>query len=392
MTRQTASVAILKNVILLFSIFFLVFALLSTGLAFIYQPLLSVLISVPAITTFALFALILTLIIRQSSVEEVPNNTVGLVRYANGTLKTLVPAGPVWVWFGRERLSSLLSLEPVSVQAPVLGLKSGDGIELAPLVIIVSWHIDAKITALLASQSSQYRQQVMAVALESQAKRERRVRDTMAEVLRQRVAQEALADLEEYLPSMHANSFGQDIIAQINRDLSSLGLNVNRLECIGSITLPTRASAAVKHIGAARKKLQPLLRANGADTSVVGLQDQVDALVQRARLAVQEMSAASRAIDDYVQLVIDTLQQARKHTKTPADMQAVSAAQRAQSQRLTELAAEINALLVDARKIKSASEQFSQAPTTLTREEAETLLKVLEAIEQKKVALGSIFA
>ncbi|HEY7357842.1 MAG TPA: hypothetical protein VH590_15295 [Ktedonobacterales bacterium] len=389
MTRQAASAAILRNLILLFSLFFLVFALLSTGLAFIYQPLLSVLISVPAITTFALFALILTLIIRQSSLEEVPNNTVGLVKYANGTLKTLVPAGPAWVWFGRERLSGLLSLEPVSMQAPVLGLKSGDGIELAPLVIIITWRIDAKITALLASS---YRQQVMAAALESQAKRERRVRDTMAEVLRQRVAQEALADLEEYLPSMHVSSFGQDMVAEINRDLSPLGLSVDRLECIGSITLPTRASAAVKQIGEARKKLQPLLRANGADTSVVSLQDQVDALVQRARLAVQEMSAASRAIDDYVQIVIDALQQASKRAKTPADMQAVGAAQKAQSQRLTELAAEINALLVDARKIKSASEQFSQAPTTLTREEAETLLKVLEAIEQKKVSLGSIFA
>src|SRR5579885_2442477 len=123
MTRQAASTAIVKNILLLFLIFFLVFALLGTGLAFLYQSLLGALFSVPAFIAFAaLFSLIPTLIIRQSAVVVVPRNTVGLVSYANGTLKTLAPAGRLWVWVGRERLSSFLSLEPTSMQAPVLGL------------------------------------------------------------------------------------------------------------------------------------------------------------------------------------------------------------------------------------------------------------------------------
>jgi hypothetical protein len=389
MTRQAASAAIVKNILLVFSIFFLVFALLSTGLAFIYRPLLGFLVSVPAFTMFALFALIMTLIIRQGSVVEVPSNTVGLVTYSNGALKTLAPAGPAWVWFGRERLSGLLSLEPVTVQAPLLGLRSGDGVELAPLVTIITWRIHATIAMLLASQ---YRQEVMAVALEGQAKRERRVRDKVTEVLGRRAAEETLADLEEYLPNMHYNSFGQEVIAEVNRHLAPMGLKVERLECIGSITPPTRASVAVRRIGEARKKLEKLLRAQGADASTADVQRQIEVLLQRARLAVQEMSAASRAVDEYVKIVLDVLQQASKYMKSPGDMKAASAAQQAQSQRLAELAAEIHRLLEAASEIKNASEQLGHAPMHLTHEEADTLLKVLEAIEQRKVSLGSIFA
>ncbi|HEU5369549.1 MAG TPA: hypothetical protein VFU69_13840 [Ktedonobacterales bacterium] len=390
MTRQAASTAILKNIILLFLIFFLVFALLGTGLAFLYQSLLGALFSVPAFIAFAaLFALIPTLIIRQGSVEEVPRNTVGLVTSSNGTLKTLAPAGRAWVWFGRERLSGFLSLEPTSMQAPILGLKSGDGAELAPLVMLITWRIDSKITTLFSGTSHQ---QVKEVALESQAKRERRVREKVTEVLGRRAMQARLADLEEDMPYMHANSFGQAVILEINLDLAPIGLSVERLECIGSITTPTKASVAVKRIGAARKKLENLLRAGAADTAFADLQGQIDALLQRARLAVQGMSAASRACNDYVEIVITVLEQASKYFKTETEMKAANAAQKTQSERLTELAAELDALLESASKIKRASDHIGSQPTHLTPEEAETLFKVLEAVEQKRVSLGSIFA
>src|SRR5262245_3034534 len=102
MTRQGASILIFFNLLFVFLIFLLIFALLNTGLSFIYQPLFGVLMSVPTFTTLALFALIMTLIIQQNCVTIIPTNTVGLLTHSNGVLKRLVPAGPVWVWFGER--------------------------------------------------------------------------------------------------------------------------------------------------------------------------------------------------------------------------------------------------------------------------------------------------
>src|SRR5262245_42537835 len=110
MTRQAASARIFLNLLFVFLIFFLIFVLLNTGLSFIFHPLFGVLMSAPTFTTLALFALIMTLIIQQNCVITVPNHKVGLLTYSSGELKTLVPSGPVWVWFG-ERLSSFISLE-----------------------------------------------------------------------------------------------------------------------------------------------------------------------------------------------------------------------------------------------------------------------------------------
>ncbi len=380
MTRQASSAAIIKNLIILFLSFFAVFALLNTGLSFIYQPLFSFLISVPTFTTIALFALIMTLIMRQLSVVEIPRGTIGLVTYSNGVLKTLAPAGPVWVWFGRERLSGLLSLEPVSVHMPLLRLKSGDGVELAPLVTIITWRIHTTITTLF---SSQFRQQVTEVALESQLKRERRVRDTVADVMRRRVAQETLAELEEDMPNILYNTFGQEVIREVNHHLTPMGLKVDRLECIGSITTPGSPPAALHTISAARKKLESLLAAAPAGTpSGAPAQPQVSDLRQHARRAVQEMSATSRALDAYIQAVLTLLQHAQQHLKSRAEMQAVPTAQKALSQRMTTLAAQINALLKTAREIATHQEPTNPA-SGLTTDELRALCKALEAIEQQ---------
>ena len=209
MTRQAVSTNIFRNLLLVFLVFFLIFALLNTGLSFIYQPLFYFLISVPTFTMLALFAFIMTLIIRQNCVETVPSNTVGLITFSNGELKTLAPAGQTWVWLGRERLSGFLSLEPVSVHMPLLGLKSSDGIDLPPLVTIINWRIHSTIATLL---STQYQGSVMEVARETQQKRERRVRDTVDEVLGRRVAQRTLEELEEHLPHILYNSFGEEVL------------------------------------------------------------------------------------------------------------------------------------------------------------------------------------
>lgn len=383
MTRQTASVFILRNILVVFLLFFLVFALLNTSLSFIYQPLFSALITVPTFTTLALFALIMALVIRQNCVMTVPDHTVGVVRYSNGVFKTLVPAGPAWVWFGRERISEYLSLEPVSAHLPLLGLKANDGTELEPPVTIITWRIHDSITSLL---SSRYGWQVMEVAEESQMKRERRVRERVAEVLRRRVAAESVEALKEYLSNIHTNHFGQEIIAEVNRSLTLIGLRVDRLECIGSIVSPIKAPAALKTISAARKKLERLLRPRAGDAPIQAVQKQADQLLEHARQAVVEMRAVGRATDAYVQVVITMLEEARQHFQKQA-----STARQAQREELAQLSARITMLLEAANRLRSASEEIEHAPFYLTSEELTTLFKVLDAIEHKKLPLGTLF-
>ncbi len=389
MVRQATSSSIFKHLVLLFLIFFAFFALLNTGLSFIYRPLFALLISVPTFTTLAVFALIMTFIMRQVCVEYVPSDTVGVVTYADGTLKTLAPAGPTWVWLGREQLSQLLSLAPVSSHAPLLGLKSSEGTDLAPLVTIITWRIHSSITTLLPTQ---YQRQVIETATESQAQRERQVRDAVAEAISRRAGRTPLKELEEALPNIYHNRFGQDVIDSANRSLTPTGLMVEKLECIGSVTAPTKISAAVKTIGVVRQKLESLLLADSADAAGDETLVGIDKLLEHARRAVQEMQATSRAVDGYVQAVISVLEQAHQHFKTQAGIQKASAAQNTQSQHLAELAAEINALLAAANEIKRANAQAKHISAALTGPELETLFKVLSAIEQKKVSLGSIFA
>ncbi|HEY7348642.1 MAG TPA: SPFH domain-containing protein [Ktedonobacterales bacterium] len=350
MIRQASSTTILKHVMVVFVFFFAVFALLNTGLSFIYQPLFTFLMSVPTFTTIALFALILTLIIRQTSVADIPNNTIGLVTYANGALKTLAPPGPTWVWFGREQLRGFLSLETVSAHMPLMGLRSGDGEALAPLVMILSWGIHEKMTTLFFSQ---FRQQVAEVALESQLKRERRVRDTVAGVMRRRVGERLLADLEEDLANMHQNSFGKALVREVNAELNSIGLKVERVECIGSITRPSEVSGG-KHRSEASKT-----PSRASEAAIEEVQRRADDVLSRARRAAPEMLAATKAVEAYVQAVLDVAQQAQGALKRPLNMQAAGAAQKAQSERMRELAAEIYALLEAAGELKEASERMN---------------------------------
>jgi hypothetical protein len=388
MTRQTAAATNFRNGVTVFLIFFLIFALMNTGLGFIYKPLFALLISVPTFTMLALFALIMTLIIRQNCITTVPENTIGLVTYKDGTLKTLAPPGQAWVWFGREQMNGFLSLEPVSVHMSLLGLKVSDGSDLPPLVTIITWRVHSSITTLL---DTQYRQEVMQVALDSQMKRERRVRDTVAEVMSRRTAQETLMVLQDKLAHILYNEFGQDVIEEVNLYLTPYGLRVDRLECIGSIAPPTKTPTTLKTITTLRKKLESLLRPKAPDASLHAVQQQAEQILEQARKSVLEMRAAVRATDTYTQAVITTLAQAQQQLKTEADITAVSAAQTEQGKHLTTLASEINTLQEMANTLKSASEQMKHAPFDLTATEVTTLLNVLEAIEQKKLSLVGLF-
>jgi hypothetical protein len=389
MARQEAPPGILKNLVLVFVLFFAFFALLNTGLSFIYQPLFGFLMSVPTFTTLALFALVMTFVLRQSCVEHVPDNMIGVVTYANGTLKTLAPAGPTWVWIGRERLSGLLSLRPVSTHAPLQGLKSRDGVDLAPLVTIITWRIHASIATLLYTP---FQAQVTETATQSQGKRERRVRDAVAEALGRRAQSMAIKDLEEALPDMLYSEFGKAVIAEINKTLTPMGLNVEALECIGSITSPTKASAAAKTLGVVRQKLESLWAGRPGAAAGAGAPAGIDEVLGHARQAVQKMQTTSRAVDAYVKAVTGALEHPHQDLKTQTAIQKLGEVQKMQSRHLTELAAEVNALLEVTLEVKSASQPAGRAASPLTEAEQEILFKVLEAIEQKKVSLGSIFA
>lgn len=389
MTRQAAAANNFRNVVVVFLVFFLVFALMNTGFGFLYKPLFSLLISVPTFTMLALFALIMTIIIRQNCITTVPENTVGVITYSNGgVLKTLAPPGQAWVWFGREQMSGFLSLEPVSVQMSLLGLKLSDGSELPPLVTIITWRVHSSITTLL---DTQYRQQVMEVAQGSQMKRERWVRDTVAEVMGRRTARETLETLPDKLSYMLHNEFGRAVIKEVNGYLMPVGLRVERLECIGNIAPSTKTPTTVKTIGAIHKKLESLLRPKTPDAALQAVQQQAEQILEQARKAVLAMRETVRAADAYMQATITTLEQAHQHFKTQADIKVVSAAQKEQGDRLTVLAHEISTLLEAANALKSASEQIKHAPFDLTTAEVTTLLKVLEAIEQKKLPLGGLF-
>src|SRR5262249_17314106 len=155
----------------------------------------------------------------------VPANTVGLLTYSNGDLKTLVPSGPVWVWFG-EHLSGFISLKPTSTHASLLGLKSQDSDQL-PLVMIITWHIDSEITTWLKGKGDQ--QQIIEMAQETPMKRERRVREKVADVLGERTAHESLDILQKQFAKIYENRFGQEVIQGVNRQLTPIGLQVERL-------------------------------------------------------------------------------------------------------------------------------------------------------------------
>src|SRR5215472_4949520 len=83
MPRQAASLQVGKHLILVFLVLLAALALLGMGLSFIYQPLFARLFNVPSVTALALFALLMTLLIRQSCVEHVPSNTIGVVSYSD---------------------------------------------------------------------------------------------------------------------------------------------------------------------------------------------------------------------------------------------------------------------------------------------------------------------
>lgn len=179
---------------------------------------------------------------------------------------------------------------------------------------------------------------------------------------------------------------------EANQYLTSIGLKVERLECIGSISMPGKTSDAVKTIGEARRKLERLLRVSPMGVGRKDVQREADDVVRRARRAVQEMSAASRAIYDYTQTMLEALERVQQHIQSPSVLRATGVAHKAQSQRLTDLAGEINALLEAANRLKEAVEGTERSPFDLTTDESAMLLKALEAIEQKRPPLGSLFA
>ncbi len=388
MARQASSSSVGKNFFWFFLLSFAFFAFLNTGLSFIFTRLFTLLISVPTFSMIALFALILTLVYRQHAVEEVPYNQVGLLMTPSGSLKDILEPGPRWLWLGREHIGSYLALDPISTQVSLLGLKSSDGVALSPLTMITTWRILPDIHKLF---HAQYRYSISQVALESQWQRERRVGERVAQILRPRVAQKPLSDLEQDLGAIQQSAFGHAVIREINTGLLPMGLKVERLECIGSLTTPTKAAEAVKTISAARLKLESLLRPRAPDPTLPQIDQRLANLQQRARLVEQQVRDATHAVNDYVQAIIDVLEPFYQQAASKPDMQAMGTTGKKKSQRMNTLSQEVLALLEELRKTKALLDQLKRPPFDLTPDELNTLFKVLEAIEQKKLLLSSLF-
>jgi len=388
MARQASSSGVGKNFFLLFLVFFAFFAFINTGLSFIFASLFTFLISVPTFSMIALFALILTLAYRQYAVEEVPTNQLGLLVTPGGSLKDILEPGPRWLWLGRERISGYLSLAPVSTQVSLLGLKSSDGVALTPLAMLITWRTLPDIHKLF---KAQYRYSISQVVLESQWQRERRVGERVDRILRPRVAQKPLSDLEQDLGAIQQSAFGHVMIREINTGLLPMGLKVERLECIGSLTPPTKASEAVKTISTARLKLESLLRPRAPDTSLQQMDQRLADLQQRARRVEQEIRDASRAVNNYVQAIIDVLEPLYQDASPKPDTRAMGAAGMAKSQRMSELSQEVLVLLEALKETKDLLDQIKRPPFDLTPDELNTFFKVLEAIEQKKLLLSPLF-
>jgi hypothetical protein len=224
---------------------------------------------------------------------------------------------------------------------------------------------------------TQFRQQVIEVVLESQPKRERRVREAVGRVMAQHAAQKTLSELERDLPHTLHNVFGQELLGDINKELGPLGLRVTALECIGSVTPPDKAPAA-KTVAEVRKKLEALLRPKTPDTSMQQVEASLAALQQRARKAQQEMMSASRAVNAYAQAIIDVLEPLYQKAKPKPDTQHMANTGREKSARMQAAEAEITELMKDLNEIKKLVGQVKRPPFDLTADELATLFKALE--------------
>jgi|SRR5579885_1676019 len=385
-----------SNFILLLAISYLclffipiLFSLLVTSGAFVlaHAPLFAMTLVLALIPAFAC---------RLLFVETVPEKRLGILVNQHNTFKDLLLPGSYFIMPGRERIKELLTLEPTSVQLPVLGLRASDG-EVAPQVVIFSWRIQDKITQVLSSPHSQ----APGMIASGHRTLEQAARNHLEAALRRCALNYDVSALHTLLADRVHYLFEQEVQQEANTRLNSLGLKIEHVELIGLVKAQSAAlsggkasavtSEAQKTLAAAYQKLAPLLRSQTLDVTPQHVAESAWNAYEALSGLRKTVNNLTLALQEYTALLFDTLDALSKQRQNAPDQQAIFLARQKTSKELTNLQDTIGGLgklLID---LELQAKRMKTPPFTLTPGEVERLLEVLAAIEQKKLTLEKVY-
>jgi hypothetical protein len=386
-----------SHVLLLLAISYLCFFFIPVIISLLTTSLAFVLAHAPFYVLTLVLALIPTLACRTLFVEAVPEKRLGVLVNQGDTFKDLLLPGNYFIMPGKERIKELLTLEPASVQLPVLGLQASDG-EIAPQVVIFSWRVQDTIISAL---SGAYPQQVQDMIVGGRRKMEQEARNHLQAAMHSCALRYNASTLQNLLTSKAHHIFEREVHQEANAYLNPLGLEIERVELMSLGKAPasapagSKASAAAdeaqKTLAAAYKKLAPLLRSQAFDVTPQQVAESAwnayDAL-SGLRKTVNNLNLA---LQEYTALLLDTLDAISKQRQNAPDQQAIFQARQKTSEELNNLQATIGGLgklLID---LELQAKQIKAPPFTLTPSEIERLLEVLAAIEQKKLTLEKVY-
>lgn len=385
-----------SNVILLLAISYLCFFIIPIIISLLVASGAFVLAHAPFFALTLLLALIPAIACRALFVEAVPEKRLGVLVNQSDTFKDLLLPGNYFIMPGRERIKELLTLEPASVQLPVLGLRASDG-EIAPQVVIFSWRVQDTLTL---ARSGAYPQQVQDLIAGGHRKMEQEARTHLQAALRRRASRYSVSALQTLLDDRVHHLFEQEVQQEANTSLNPLGLKIEQIEVMSlgkaqsSAPAGGKASAAAseaqKTLAETYQKLAPLLRSQALGVTPQQVAESAwnayEAL-SGLRKTVNNLNAALQA---YTALLFDALDAISKQHQNAPDQRAIFQARQKTSEELNTLQATIGSLgklLID---LEMQAKQIKAPPFSLTPGEIEQLLEVLAAIEQKKLTLENI--
>jgi Tfp pilus assembly protein PilO len=384
------------TLLLLLSLSYLCFFLIPILFSLIIFSITFVLAHAPFFALSLVFALVPTIVCRLFFVEKVPEKMLGVLVNRRDAFKALLTPGNYLVLPGRERIKELLSLEPSTMQVPVLRLKASDG-EIPPPVIICVWRIHKDISQTLSGPS---RQQIQGMLLAGQRKMEQTVRDHIEVVLRQLARQRTISELQADLADTIQHAFEQEVLQAANTMLRTIGLTVDQIEWLGAVTAskPAAAGKASKAtenaralVAAALQKLNALLipaRPGSPSQSVI---QGALASYQTLGQVRGDLQALAAALQTYASSMLDALDALARHSTQQPELQAAHQARKALVDQLTTLQKDVDTLGEALLQLDLRAKQLPASPFGLTPGEREVLLEVLQAIEQKTLTLEKLY-
>lgn len=355
-----------------------------------------VLAHTPIFAMTLVLALVPAFACRALFVEAVPEKRLGILVNQHNTFKDLLLPGSYFLMPGRERIKELLTLEPTSVQLPVLGLRAIDG-EVAPQVVIFSWRIQDKITQVLSSPHSQLPGMIASGhrALEQEA------RNHLEAALRRCALNYDVSALQTLLADRVHHLFAQEVQQEANTRLNPLGLKIEHVELLGLGKAQPAApsggktsaatSEAQETLAAAYQKLAPLLRSQALDVTPQHIAESAWNAYEALSGLRKTVNNLNLALQEYTVLLLDTLDAITRQRQNEPDQRAIFQARQKTSKELTNLQdiiGSLGKLLID---LELQAKLMKAPPFTLTPGEVERLLEVLAAIEQKKLTLEKVY-